>query len=187
MSFAYLPLYTRRRRKYVGQKKRNFHLPTKKNENLPLHHVAEAAVKPLEGHVEDGHYEEEGDGSHQHTAGTSHTQGDVTVGTYAMREYQRQHTEYHGERSHQDRTQTHTGSRHGSHRDAHTLAMTFCGILGKQNGCLGQQTYEHNQTRLHVDIVLQAPHPREEEATQQTKRHAQDNSQGDEKALVQGT
>ena len=47
--------------------------------------MTEAAVKPLEGHVEDGHYEQEGDGSHQHTAGTSHTQGDVTVSTYAMR------------------------------------------------------------------------------------------------------
>ena len=149
--------------------------------------MAEAAVEPLEGHVEDGHYEQEGDGSHQHAAGTSHTQGDVTVSTHTMREYQGQHTEYHGERSHQDRTQTHTGSRHGSHRDAHTLAMTFCGILGKQDGSLGQKADKHNETRLHVDIVLQTPHPREEEAAQQAEGHAQDNSQGDEKALVEGT
>ena len=149
--------------------------------------MSKAAVEPLERHVQNGHHEQEGDGSHQHTAGTAYTQGDVSVGSYAMRKDQRQHTEYHGQRGHQDGTQTHAGCRHSRHRDAHTLAMTLRGIFGKQNGCLGQQTDEHDKARLHIDIILQAPHIREEEAAQQAKGHAQDNCQGDEKALVEGT
>ena len=156
-------------------------------ENLLLYHVTKATVEPLERHVEDGDDEEQGNGSHEHAACTTYTQGDVTVGTHAMRKDKGQHTKDHGERGHEDGAQTHTGSRHSSHGDAHALAMTLRSILGKQDGCLGQETDEPDKTRLHIDIVLQAPHPREQEATQQAKGHAQDNSQGDEEALVEGT
>ena len=65
--------------------------------------------------------------------------------------------------------------------------MSLRGVLGQQNGCLGQETDEHDESRLHVDVVLQAPHPREKEAAEQSERHAQDDGKGDEEALVERT
>ena len=60
------------------------------------------------------------------------------------------------------------------------------GILGQQDGRLGQQAYQHDQSGLHIDIVLEPPHPRKEETAHQTEGHTQDDGKRDEHTLVEG-
>ena len=73
----------------MSVKEEKFSDTNKKTENLLLYHMPETTVKPLERHVQDGHDEEEGNGSHQHTTGTANTQGNVTVGTHTVGKDQR--------------------------------------------------------------------------------------------------
>ena len=146
----------------------------------------EFLLKILEHDEEHRHDEEQGDGSDEHTAHGSHTDRDITVGTHTRSEHQRQHTEDHRKRGHQDGAQTYLCCRDCGLRDTHAVVAALRGVLGKQDGRLGQKADKHEQTDLQVDVVLQTEHLGEEEASGQTERYRQDDGDGDEEALVEG-
>ena len=102
-----------------------------------------------------------------------------------MREHQRNHTEYAGEDGHQDRTETGLGGGYGGLREAHARGASVGGVLRNQDGGLRKQTDQHDDTRLQVDIVLQPHHLGEEERTQQTARHGENDGERNQEALVQ--
>ena len=104
-----------------------------------------------------------------------------------MRKDKRQHAEYHRKRSHQDRTQANLCRRHCCHRNTHALAMALRSIFGKKDCRLCQKADEHNKSRLHINIVLQAPHTREKETAKQSKRYTHDDSQRNEQTLIKST
>ena len=120
----------------------------------------------------------------QHAADRTHADRNVAVGADTLREHQRQHAENHRERGHQDRTQPGFGRRHGRRRDTHALLSAVGGVLRKQNGRFGEQADQHDQPRLHIDIVFKPPQLREDETAGQTERHGEDDGERDEEAFV---
>ena len=52
-------------------------------------------------------------------------------------------------------TQADGGGRHGSLSERHSLPATRSSILCDEDGRLGQQSDEHNEAGLHIDIVFQ--------------------------------
>ena len=72
-------------------------------------------------------------------------------------------------------------------REGHAFRPPLAGIFGQQNGCLGKQPDNHNQSGLHVDVVLQPEQSREQEAAHQTARHGQQHGKRDEHAFIEGT
>jgi ribonuclease T1 len=73
--------------------------------------------------------------------------------TYTECEHQRKQTDYHCKGRHQDRTETGTGTQNGCPCDAHTHLTTVEGKLYNQDRVLCQQTHQHDQRNLHIDIV----------------------------------
>ena len=69
----------------------------------------------------------------------------------------------------------------------HAFRPPLACIFGKQDGGLGKQADNHNQTGLHVDVVLQTEEPCEQETAHQPARHCQQNRKGNKHAFVQGT
>ena len=146
----------------------------------------DALFEGLEDDEEDGDDEQQGNGADDHTANGADAKGVVAVGSNACGKGQWQESEDHGERRHKDRTQADGSGIEGCIDDAHALTTARRGILGEQDGCLRQQTDEHDETRLHVDIVLESPQPRKEEGACQSEGYAKNDGQGDEEALVEG-
>ena len=102
-----------------------------------------------------------------------------------MREHQRDHTEHAGEDGHQNGTQTGFGGRHGGLREAHARGAAVGGVLRDQDGRFRQQTDQHDDTRLEVDVVLQSHYLGEQERTHQTARNRQNDGERNEETLVQ--
>ena len=61
---------------------------------------------------------------------------------------------------------------------------TLRGIFGEQDGRLRQQANEHDESHLQVDIVLDTEHLGKQQRTAKAERHAEDDGQGNEEALV---
>ena len=145
------------------------------------------SLQGLESDEQCRYEEQQGQCPDDHTAHDARTEGHVTVGAHTVREHQRDHTEYAGEDSHQDRAQTDFGCRYGGLRQGHSRAAPVGGILRDQNGGLREQADQHDDTRLQVDVVLQSQHLGEEERTQQAARYGEDDGERKQEALVQGT
>ena len=139
----------------------------------------------LEYDVEHRYDKKQGKGSDKHTSHDSGTQRRVTVGTRTAREHQRNHTEDHGEHRHQDRTETHLGSRIGRLDKPHALAPALDGKLRNQDGRLGQQADKHNHTGLHVDVVLHSEEFGEEERPEHTERNRKNDGKRYQEALIE--
>ena len=111
----------------------------------------------------------------------------VAVGSYARGEGKGQKAEHHRQRGHQNGAQTDCCSVEGSFDDAHALTAPRGGIFGEQDGSLRQQADEHDEACLHIDVVLQSPHTGKEERTEESEGYAEDDGEGDEQTLVEGT
>ena len=122
--------------------------------------------------------------AHQHTAYRTHCQRTRTVATHSSREYHRKQSEYHGQRSHQDGTET--GDRCGDRRcrDAHTSATAFGSVFRLEDGGLGKQTDKHNDAGLHIDVVLDAEQFGKKEATEQSERNGEYDGKRYEQTLI---
>ena len=46
----------------------------------------------------------------------------------------------------------------------------FTGVFGKQDRCLGKQADNHDQSGLHIDVVLQTEEPRKQETAHQSAK-----------------
>ena len=55
-----------------------------------------------------------------------------------------------------------------------------------QDGGFREQSDEHDESRLHVDVVLQSPQTGEEERASQSEGHAENDGERDEQTLVEG-
>ena len=140
----------------------------------------------LEDDEEDGDDEEEGDGADDHATDGADTEGVVAVGSDTSGESQGQEAEDHRERGHEDGTQADGCSIEGSLDNTHTLTATRRSVLGKQDGGLRQQTDQHDESRLHIDVILKAPELSEDKRTCQSEGYTQDDGQRNEEALVKG-
>ena len=60
------------------------------------------------------------------------------------------------------------------------------GVLSEEDGGLAEQADEHDETHLKINVVLHAEELGEEQGTHQSERHAEDDGQRDEEALVEG-
>lgn len=60
----------------------------------------------LEYDEEGWYHDDKGDGSDEHSADSTHSDGNVSVGSHAAGEHKRKHTEDHGQRRHEDRSET---------------------------------------------------------------------------------
>ena len=63
---------------------------------------------------------------------------------------------------------------------------TLCGIFCEQDGGFREQADEHDETHLQVDVVLDTKDLGKQKRASQSERYAEDDSQGDEQALVEG-
>ena len=103
-----------------------------------------------------------------------------------MGHHQRNKTEHHRQHGHQDGAQTNLCRAICRLCQCHAFRPSLTGIFGQQNGGLGKQSDNHNQSGLHIDVVLQSEQPREQEAAHQSARYGQQHGKGDEHALVEG-
>ena len=67
---------------------------------------------------------------------------------------QRQAAENECKRSHQNRTETEAGCFNCRINNAHTFFHIHFGIFYNQNCVLGSEADKHNQTNLHINVVL---------------------------------
>ena len=160
-------------------------------------------LNALENAEECGHDENLADHADEHAADGSRSEGAVTVGTYPKGEHHGEQTNDHGHGGHQNRAQTSGGTVEGGSSDAHShLSAVECKLYD-EDGVFRQETHEHDERDLHVDVVLglsengaenlthhtgnvaQAAHQvDEEEGTEQTEGNRQQHGEGQEVALV---
>ena len=148
------------------------------------HHFLLNVLEYAEQHRND---KQQGNRTDEHTAHGAHAQRNVAVGTYARSKHHREQTENHGERSHQNRAQTHFCRRDGRLCNRQSVVASFGSIFCQQDGCFGKKSDKHNQPRLHVDVVFQSEHLREQEAASQTERNGKDDGQRNEQTFVERT
>ena len=130
---------------------------------------------------------QQGNRTDKHTTHGTHAQRNVAVGTYARSKHHREQTENHGERRHQNRAQTHFRRRDGRLCNRHSVVASIGSIFRQQDGGLGEKSDKHNQTRLHVDVVFQSEHLREQEAASQSERNGKNHGQRNEQTFVERT
>ena len=148
-------------------------------------HGLHLLLEILEEDEEHGHEEQDGQDAEQHAAHDARTERRVAVGPRTAGEHQRQQAEYHGQDRHQNGAEAHAGGSQGGLNQRHTCPSAVGGILGQQDGRLGQQADEHDEARLHVDVVLQPHQLGKDKAAHQPERHGKDDGEGHEEALVQ--
>lgn len=112
---------------------------------------------------------------------------EIAVGSHATGKHQGQHAKYHGQTGHQNGAKACFGGAHGGCGQGHTPASARGSIFRKQDGRLAQQSDEHNQTRLHIDIVFKSPYLGKYKATHQAERHRKNHGKGNEQAFVKCT
>ena len=139
----------------------------------------------LEEDEEHRHEEQQGKRSHKHTTNHTQTQRDIAHGTSTPLKNHRNQTYDKREGGHQDGTQTRLGGIECSFNDGHSLTAAFAGIFRNQNGSLGQQADEHDDTHLHIDVVLQFCEIDEHKAANQSEWHAQHDGHRNEQTLVE--
>ena len=110
----------------------------------------------LEYDKEGWYNEEQGNSTYAHTADNTQGESTVTVGTGTTLDDEGYHTDNHRGHRHQDGAQTFLTSLECGIHDAQTLGTTLRSKLGNQDGRLGQQTNQHDDTRLQVDVVVHA-------------------------------
>ena len=101
-------------------------------------------------------------------------------------EHQGQHTENHRQRGHEDRAQSHLCCKEGTLLERHSCMAALRGVLSEEDGGLAEQADEHDETHLKINVVLHTEELGEEQGTHQSERHAEDDGQRDEEALVEG-
>ena len=148
---------------------------------MPFHFL----LHPLENHEQGGHEKEQCQHAYQHTAHNTRSQRAIAVGSNTRGEHHRQQAHYHGECRHEDRAQTLLGCCDGGADKRHPFASSLRGKLGEQDGCLGEQADEHDETHLKIDVVLQSEQAHEEKTTHHARGYAQQHGKGDEPALVE--
>ena len=130
-------------------------------------------MQVLEDDIECRYDEHQCQRSYRHTTGHTDSERTVSVSACTTFDNQRNHTGNHRNNGHEDRTQTVlTGSKSRLH-NTHALLAFLNRELGDEDGGLGQQTYQHDDTGLQVDIVCLTADPRQRKRTHQTERHAQ--------------
>src|SRR5262249_2283080 len=75
-----------------------------------------------------------------------------------------------GEGCHKNRPQTQLGSYECSFLGGFTLVVLHLGELHDQNGILGGEADEHDQSNLGISVVVQLAHPQEGERTKDGNR-----------------
>ena len=141
-------------------------------------------LQGLEDNEQSWNHKELQDSTNQHTTYGSSTKCLVTVLTYTAGKHHWQQTNNHGQRGHQDRTQTGGSTEHSRPRDSHTCLAALKGELNNQNGVLSQQTNQHDERNLHVDVVGVTKDHRKEETACQSERHGEYYGQRQDVRLV---
>ena len=72
-------------------------------------------------------------------------------------------------------------------REAHASGAAVGGVLGDQNGRFRQQTDQHDDTRLEIDVVFESHRLGHEERACQTARYGEDDGERNEETLVERT
>ena len=70
---------------------------------------------------------------------------------------------------------------------AHPLSPSFTGVFRQQDGCLGKQSYEHNQSHLHIDVIFYTEQLGKQETPRQPEGYGKDDCNRYEKTLIEGT
>ena len=113
-------------------------------------------------HEEEGYKDDPNGDGNDHTEEDSGTDG-MTAGRSGTRgKYHGQHTEYEGQRGHQDRAEPGSGSGDGRLYGINAFIHFYLGEFHDQNGVLGCQSDQRYQTDLEVHVVLQTEYPHAE-------------------------
>lgn len=148
--------------------------------------LLEPFLDGLEDDKEHGDDEQESNGAYDHAADSAYAERVVTISAHTSGESQRQETEDHRHRRHEDGAQSDGSGIKGSLDNTQSLPAPRSGILGEQDGSLREQANQHNQSRLHVDVIFQSPQVGKKERTRQTEGDAEDDCQRNEQTLVEG-
>ena len=147
--------------------------------------LAAFLVEVLEDHKERWHEEKQCQCANDTTADDPRTETAVTIGADAHSRYHREHTEDKREDGHHNRSQTRAGSVDSGILQALARLAALGSVLGDKDSRFAQQTDQHDDTRLEVDIVLEAADLSQQERTHETYRHGDDDSQREAEGLVQ--
>ena len=100
---------------------------------------------------------------------------------------ERHHAQDECQRGHQNRAQTQMGGFNGGVKDAQAFLHLQCGKFHDQNGVLGRQADQHQQTDLEVDVVGRAPEPKRNEGAQYGVGNRQHHGNRKRPALVKSS
>ena len=113
-------------------------------------------MQALEHDEEGGHYVEQGYRSDGHATDDAEGERAVAVGTGTTFDDERHHTCNHRDDGHQDGAQALLAGLEGGFADAQSLGTALGSEFGDEDGRLREQAYQHDDTRLQVDIVVHA-------------------------------
>src|SRR5208282_700735 len=121
---------------------------------------------------------------HDHTAEDRCAYGVASVFSGAAGGDQRDNAEDEGEGSHENRAQADAGSFYGRVDNGHAAFAQLLGEFHDQDGVLGGEAYEHDESHLAVDIVLLAAEPLGGKRTEQRHGHGEQNNEGEHEAFI---
>jgi hypothetical protein len=105
--------------------------------------------------------------AHDHAAENRRAYGVASVFSGAAGDDQRDDAQNEGERRHENRTQADAGGFNGRVENGHAALAQLLGEFHDQDGVLGGEADEHDQSDLAVDVVLLAAEPLRAERAEQ--------------------
>ena len=122
----------------------------------------------------------------EHAARRRRADGAVAHGARARGNAQRNQTGHEGERRHQNGPQAGTGALHGGIEHRGALLAAQHGEFDDKDGVFAEQTDEHHQRNLGVDVVFEPKELEGQEGPEDASGQAQDDRQRQSEALVLG-
>ncbi len=97
---------------------------------------------------------------------------------------QRQHSQYEGERGHDDRAEPQARRLARRFQQILAIAVHVCSELHDQDRVLGSQAHEGDQADLQVQIGIDSAQPHGQEGAEHGERHGEDHGKRQRQALV---
>src|SRR5208282_3830726 len=134
--------------------------------------------------IKAGNYQDPNQGAHEHPAGCGGANGAVSDRPGAGGIDQRKETGDEGEGGHLNRPEAQFCSFDGCLLEGHALPAPLDREFDDQDRVLAEQTDQHDQTNLGVDVVGQPHGLQKQEGTEDPDRQRQDHRQRQYKTLV---
>src|SRR5690606_35784204 len=107
----------------------------------------------------------------QHASSCTKTDGVITNSRWSNGPHQWHQTCHKSQRRHQNRSQTKTSTFDSGIVDTHSFIALLDAELDNEDRSFCQQTYQHNQTHLDVDVIFQSGEPNGNKHPYETDRH----------------